>query len=81
MYVLYLKILNYSYRHSFEINRNASRDIASKYDTNLMGEICLNIYKTHSQKELCYEFDDEAEEIFEAIFDKYNGQFNLKYGK
>ena len=27
----------------------------------------------------CYKLNDEAEDLYEEIFDKYNGQFNFKY--
>ena len=51
----------------------------SKYDEDLMGKICLNIFQHHIDKSITYELDKEAEEVYEAIINKYNGQFNLKY--
>ena len=33
----------------------------------------------HLDKDTCYTLSDDAEEIFEAITDKYSSQFNLKY--
>ena len=30
-------------------------------------------------KDTCYTLNQEAEQIFETIMDKYSGQFNLKY--
>ena len=44
-----------------------------------MGKIALAILNIHRNKEIVYDFDEEAEEMYEAIVDKYNGQFNLKY--
>ena len=49
------------------------------YDENLIGKVCLALFKIHHNKSICYKLNDEAEELYEEIFDKYNGQFNLKY--
>lgn len=49
------------------------------YEEDFMGQICFNIFKLHSENEMCYKFDSEADEIYEKIFDKYNAQYNLKY--
>ena len=50
-----------------------------KYMANLVAKVCLEIFKFHHDKERLYELDTEADELYETIFDKYNGQFNLKY--
>ena len=49
------------------------------YDPDLMGKIALALYKHHRTNHILYQFDEEAESLFETIFDKYNAQFNLKY--
>ena len=41
--------------------------------------IMAKILAFHLNKDTCYTLSEEAEEIFEAITDKYSGQFNLKY--
>ena len=48
------------------------------YHENLIGKVCLSLFKLHQEKAICYILDEEAEELYEEIFDKYNGQFNLK---
>ena len=48
------------------------------YD-DLIGKVCLALFKIHHEKGICYKLNDEAEELYKEIFDKYNGQFNLKY--
>ena len=37
------------------------------------------IFLFHHDKDICYSLDEEAEQLFEQITDKYSGQFNLKY--
>lgn len=69
----------YLYRNLYEVNKKAATDIATKYDPNIIGEVCLQIFNLHCDQEIHYEFDEDAEELYEQIFDKYNGQFNLKY--
>ena len=50
------------------------------YDKDLIGKVCLALFKIHHEKAICYKLNDEAEDHrYEEIFDKYNGQFNLKY--
>ena len=49
------------------------------YDEDLIGKVCLALYKINHEKAICYKLNDEAEELYEEIFDKYIGQFNLKY--
>ena len=49
------------------------------YKENILGEVLLEILKYHHDIDTCYELDEEAEEVYEQIIDKYNGQFNLKY--
>ena len=50
-----------------------------KYQANLVEKVCFEIFKFHHGQERLYELDTEADELYETIFDKYNGQFNLKY--
>ena len=49
------------------------------YDGQLIGKVCLAIYDYHHDQHICYELDDDAECLYETIFDRYNEQFNLKY--
>ena len=37
------------------------------------------LFAHHSETDTCYTLTEDAEKVFEAITDKYNGQFNLKY--
>ena len=48
------------------------------YNDNVMGQVMSKIFAHHSETDTCYTLTD-AEKVFEAITDKYNGQFNLKY--
>ena len=41
--------------------------------------VLYNILTHHYEKNIHYEFDNDAEELFEEIIDNYNAQFNLKY--
>ena len=49
------------------------------YNDNVMGQIMSKIFAHHSETDTCYTLTEDAEKVFEAITDKYNGQFNLKY--
>ena len=49
------------------------------YDDNVMGQIMSKIFGHHSETNTCYTLTEDAKKVFEAITDKYNGQFNLKY--
>ena len=44
-----------------------------------MGMVMLKIFSIHHDKDICYTLDNEADQLFERITDKYSGQFNLKY--
>ena len=66
-------------RFKWRENKEAARRLSEKYDCNLMGKVCLGIYMVHREHQIIYELDSEAEETFEAIYDRYNSQFNLKY--
>ena len=57
------------------------RLINQTYNEDLIGKVCLSLSKLHRDKAICYTLDEEAEEFYEEIFDKYNGQFNLKYSR
>ena len=49
------------------------------YDEDLMGKVSSCLLFKHCEKVICYRLNDKAEDLYEEIFDKYNGQFNLKY--
>ena len=49
------------------------------YNDNVMGQVMSKIFEYHSETNTCYTLTEDAEKVFEAIRDKYNGQFNLKY--
>ena len=49
------------------------------YDDNVMGQVMSKIFAHHSETNTCYTLTEDAKKVFEAIMDKYNGQFNLKY--
>ena len=49
------------------------------YDDDFMGKIALKILNMHMEKKICYQFDEEAEKVFESIINWFNEQFNLKY--
>ena len=49
------------------------------YDDNVMGQVMSKIFAHHTESDTCYTLTEDAEKVFEALTDKYNGQFNLKY--
>ena len=67
------------YRFTFRENVDASTELKSRYDTDLIGQIALAVYNHHKENKVVYKLDAHAEEVFEKIAEKYNGQFNLKY--
>ena len=63
----------------FGKNRDAATVMMEKYDPDLMGKIALALFQHHRTNQIVYQFDEEAESLYETIFDKYNAQFNQKY--
>ena len=63
----------------FGENRDAAIQMTEKYDTDLMGKLALALFKHHRTNQIIYQFDEEAESLYETIFDKYYAQFNMKY--
>ena len=41
--------------------------------------VLYSILTHHYDRNIHYEFDNDAEDLFEEIIDNYNAQFNLKY--
>ena len=74
IYVEYL-----SCRYPFAENKKARTDMHKKYDRDLIGKVMLAILSYHYKEEHVYQLDAIAENMYESIIDKYNGQFNLKY--
>ena len=73
-------LLSFMYcRFSCMENKNAAKELCCNYDDNIMGMVMAKILGFHLDKDTCYTLSEEAEQIFEAITDKYSGQFNLKY--
>ena len=69
----------YIYRHSYSQNQEAALQMRQKYNDDLMGKVCLEIFCHHHDKEITYKLDEEASKLSKSIFDKYNSQFNMKY--
>lgn len=69
----------YPYRFKYRECKESSRKLRSTYDHDLIGKVCLAIYDYHHDQHICYELNDDAENLYEQIFDRYNEQFNLKY--
>lgn len=67
-------------RHFHGINKAAGMRMDAKYDKDLMGKVALQLFKHHRHAGICYEHDEEASMRYESIIDKYNEQFNMKYG-
>ena len=63
----------------FNITKKAANEMQEKYDKDVMGKIALSLYEHHKNQEIIYTLDTDTENLYEAIFDKYNSQFNLKY--
>ena len=40
------------------------------YDEDLIGKVCLALFKIHCEKAICYKLNDEAEDLYEEIFDQ-----------
>ena len=71
-------VLAYICRHSYSQNQEAAVQMRQKYDDDLMGKVCLEIFNHHHDKEITYKLDEKTK-LYESIFDKYNSQFNMKY--
>ena len=67
------------FRFTFAENKSAAKELQRRFNDNVMGMVMLKIFVHHHEKDICYTLDDEAEQLFERITDKYSGQFNLKY--
>ena len=63
------------------MKKEAVKLINQTYNEDLIAKVCLSLFKLHREKAICYTLDEETEELYEEIFDKYNGQFNLKYSR
>lgn len=74
-----MKLTIYCIRFSSKENREAYKEWSLKYDENIMGKVVTEIFNIHKDIETTYELDEEAQDLYEAIVDKFNSQFNLKY--
>ena len=61
------------------MNKEAEKLINQTYNEDPIGKVCSSLFKLHQGKSICYTLNEEAEDLYGEIFDKYNGQFNLKY--
>ena len=52
------------YRYSCSENRQAYRTMASKYDTDIIGQVMEGIVEFHKSQEVLYTLDEEAESVF-----------------
>ena len=50
-----------------------------RYPPDLLCKLALEIYNLHYQTDTLYELDGEAEDAFEVIVDRYNGQYNRRF--
>ena len=66
-------------RHSFAENQAALQTMEAKFPRDMVGRVLFAIYNLHHDTDTVYTLDKEAKELFESIFDKFNGQYNLKY--
>ena len=67
------------FRHEYQDTQEACAQLMRDYPPDFMGCIIMGIFDLHYQSNIVYELDDEAKGLFEEIFNKYNGQYNLKY--
>ena len=54
-------------RFEFSENVKAAKELMENYDDDFMGKIALKILNMHMEKKICYQFDEEAEKVFESI--------------
>ena len=66
-------------RHKWKTNKEAAKKLLAEFNENIVGMVLYNILTHHYDKNTQYEFDNDAEDLFEEIIDNYNAQFNLKY--
>ena len=66
-------------RHKWKTNKEAAKKLLAEFNENIVGMVLYNILTHHYDKNTHYEFDNDAEDLFEEIIDNYNVQFNLKY--
>ena len=72
-------VKNKCYRYRCSENRQAYKDMCSKYDLDIVGKVMEAILEHHKKRDVLYTLNEEAESVFEVITDKLNDQFNLKY--
>ena len=72
-------ISNITIRYMFGENRDVANEMMEKHNPDLMGKVALALFKHHRNQQITYQLDQDAESLYETIFDKYNAQFNLKY--
>ena len=53
--------------------------MARCFDKNIMCELAHEIFTYHRDSNVMYEYNDEAEDVFEEIVDKYNEHYNNKF--
>ena len=58
-------------RHKWKTNKEAAKKFVAEFNENILTH--------HYDRNTHYEFDNDAEDLFEEIIDNYNAQFNLKY--
>ena len=69
----------FNLRHKWKTNKEAAKKLLAEFNENIVGMVLYNILTHHYEENTHYEFDNDAEDLFEEIIDNYNAQFNLKY--
>lgn len=67
------------YRYTLAECKKARDSKDDTYDKDIMNRVALAIYEHHYDANICYELDEEAEALYEEIFDRYNRQYNMRY--
>ena len=56
-------------RHKWKTNKEAAKKLLAEFNENIVGMVLYNILTHHYDKNTHYEFDNDAEDLFEEIID------------
>ena len=73
------KLIHFPHRYKYEENVFAARKLEETFPEDILGKVALAIFTHHKDKNIVYKLDEEAEEVFKTIHNKFRSNFNMKY--
>ena len=67
------------YRYKYEENVFAARKLEETFPEDMLGKVALGIFNHHKDQNIVYKLDEEAEEVFKYIHNKFRSNFNMNY--